>query len=440
MKENKKISDILTEYKALYDSGVITEEEYNAKKESLLKELEENKDEPATGNEEKIMPKQGIPNYFVIGICVGALLLGASAVFSITNLLSNKKKNENDVIAKDEVKFGMYPQEYIKGDDLKDPSEQTSDDKKYVALKKALMKTVDDLPKDSENPNGWTSFKFYDYQNYFDEESLSMKQKTVQADYYWYKDFKYNNEMYRATYSTRYRDRTPFKTTVTFIDKSENIYYTNLVYFFKFKPLVWRKLEKKENGYTYLMSSRIIDYCDYEPRTIDLSNPDQEKPNNYKGSKIREWLNADFFATAFSETNVAKMEVMEVDNSVASTLDQENKFACENTNDYVSLLSKKELFNSQYNISSEERRALKVTDYASSFVFTDLYNSSTGSAKYGKGKTSYWLRTPSSETAEGNAEGLRASLVYPMGEATVTTDQPTYFCDYGVVPTISVKL
>ena len=434
MSNKQKISDILEEYKSLLDKGVITESEYEDKKAELLKELD------SGVNEEKKTEKTSFPSYMVIGICLGSLILAGSAVFSIVNYLANNQKNKES-IEKDEIRFGSYPQEYVHGTDTKEPGKQTPSDKFYTKLKKALMeKEVDGLP-DVENANGWTSFKFYDVFNEIDEQTHKSKQVTRPADYYWYEDFKFENNMYRATYNTKYHDRYPFVSAVNTIGKSsENPYYSNLVYFFKFQPIVWRKLTKKENGYTYLMSSRILDYCDYEPRTIDYDHPDMEKPNNYKTSKVRKWLNEDFFKTAFSAANVSKMELMKVDNSLASTLDEQNKFVCEDTNDYVSLLSKQELLNPDYNISSEARRSLKVTNYATSFIFTDSLNSTTTSVKYASGKTNYWLRSPTSEVVAGNTEGLNVAVVNPIGESTPVINTPTYWCDYGVVPTIAVKL
>ena len=271
------------------------------------------------------------------------------------------------------------------------------------------MKTVTGLPSDSENANGWTSFRFYDYVNVINEETHKTEQKVVESDYAWYKDFKYKDTMYRATFWKKYRSNSAFTPTDSIISYSDNnVYYSENVYYFKYKPVVWRKLEKKENGYTYLVSSKIIDYEDYEPRTLDLFDLEGPKPNNYAASKIRRWLNEDFFKTAFSES-----------------LDVTNQWCCENTNDYVTLLSSKEFSKQEYNLLDKDRRNLKVTDYATSLT-------------YSKGATCYWLRTPANENVDGNGMGLR-SLVANYGDKAIG-DDPTYYCYYGVVPAISVKL
>ena len=408
MKDKKKVSDILKEYKSLYDSGVIDEKEYEEKKATLLKELEEesSKDEV---KEDTSSPKATNSNIFVIGICIASLLIAGVAIYSTVSYFANKE-NKSETLAKDEIKFGSYPQERIRESD---------------ALTKALFKVVDGEPTDAEHPNGWESYKFYDYVSHIDEETHKTVSEVKESDYFFYKDFKYNGSMYRANYCLRYRNSSAFQPTESIIAKDAgNIYYAYNIYYFKYKPIIWRKLGVN-NGYTYLMSSKILDYEDYEPRTLDLNHPEAKKPNNYAVSKIRNWLNNDFFNTAFSDANVAKMELMEVDNSLDSTMDTENKFVCENTNDYVTLLSKKDFFNPNYNISSEDRRSLKTTDYAYSLT-------------YSKGRECYWLRSPASEAVTGNGEGLQATIANYATDATSTL--PTYNTYIGVVPVISVKL
>ena len=112
MKDKKKVSDILKEYKSLYDSGVIDEKEYEEKKTALLKELEEesSKDEV---KEDTSSPKATNSNIFVIGICIASLLIAGVAIYSTVSYFANKE-NKSETLAKDEIKFGSYPQERIR--------------------------------------------------------------------------------------------------------------------------------------------------------------------------------------------------------------------------------------------------------------------------------------------------------------------------------------
>lgn len=73
-------------------------------------------------------------------------------------------------------------------------------------------------------------------------------------------------------------------------------------------------------------------------------------------SHIRSWLNSTFFETAFNSSKKEKIETTIVDNSASSTLDDSNKYACDNTSDKMFLLSYKEAKNY---LSSDSKR--KVT-------------------------------------------------------------------------------
>ena len=506
-----------------------------------IEKKEEVKAEPA---ETEVAPKKKI-NFLVIGACVAALVVCGVGAFTLVNYFA--VKDHGEVIKKDEVKFGSYPQKRVaESQDLQD----------------ALDKVVSGIPS-KENANGWESYGFYS--------------KGAKEDYFWYKDFKKGSKKYRANYSVAYRNKTVLEEADSSIQYNENNpYYTRNIYFFEYTPIVWRKLEKKSNGYTYLMSSKILDYEEFEPRTaeIDISvdaeafkttatpfrleaesaavledgeNPTKgniavandtsgtasggkyvtgmdgnegsklkltfdrpfESPkvyltaklsaknsgdcyvpsmfdfklnnlfispdvtpisqtsgsdkesfvevglgfsklnqgentleivskgdattidyvdvyvpnapfqNNYENSKIRNFLNEDFFKVSFSSKNVSKMEKMVVDNSLESTADDKNGYICANTNDYVTLLSKKDMLNEKYNLQDKKRMDLTITDYANSLF-------------YSRGLACYWLRTPSKSSY------LQAGIANV--DKTVTSDSATHYCNIGVVPVISVKL
>jgi hypothetical protein len=121
----------------------------------------------------------------------------------------------------------------------------------------------------------------------------------------------------------------------------------------------WNVIKTSAGSYTLLSSSL-------------LNNPvfDKEKENankvNYKTSDVREWLNADFYNSAFADN--AYIQTTEIDNSPATTGKTENPFACENTSDKVYLLSYVDYMNADYGFDSTDLRSstriFQLTDYA----------------------------------------------------------------------------
>ena len=105
--------------------------------------------------------------------------------------------------------------------------------------------------------------------------------------------------------------------------------------------------------------------------------PEGTYANNYKYSEIRAWLNATFYETAFSALQQEIILITEVDNSAKSTNPHGNetahnggvnKYACENTNDKIFLLSQEEATNEAYGFSSsesaDESREMITSDYS----------------------------------------------------------------------------
>ena len=80
-------------------------------------------------------------------------------------------------------------------------------------------------------------------------------------------------------------------------------------------------------------------------------------PNNYKYSDIRTWLNNDFYNSAFA-LNSSYIQTTNVDNSAATTPNSTNKYACDNTQDKVFLLSYKDNFNSNYGFSASTEHSI----------------------------------------------------------------------------------
>ena len=132
----------------------------------------------------------------------------------------------------------------------------------------------------------------------------------------------------------------------------------------------WDILEEKD-GMVLIISHYILDARSF----------DDDAGNNYAESDLREWLNNEFYNTAFTDEEKAKIVTTLVDNSVESTGFESSRYACEDTEDKIFLLSSKEA--EKY--YTDETRLAKCTAYAKK---QGLYVSP---------KTKYswwWLRSP----------------------------------------------
>lgn len=167
-------------------------------------------------------------------------------------------------------------------------------------------------------------------------------------------------------------------------------------YWFKIEPVSWKILKESSNQYN-LVSEKLLDVQRYHKnsaiRTIDEKTV---YSNNYKYSDIREWLNNDFVSSLFA-FNKSDLTIMEVDNSKESTATPESGFECENTFDYVTLLSYRE-----YDEQSILDRQIKTTDY----VRVSGANYSVDENNLFSGY--YWTRSPIESEEEGK-NGTAAS-------------------------------
>ena len=224
----------------------------------------------------------------------------------------------------------------------------------------------------------------------------------------------------------------PFDSGYTFSDGSKVT--SGNTYYFKVEPIRWRILSESD-GIAFILADGII-----ANKAYALNRDD------YKNSYIREWLNDEFFNTAFGEVAQNLIETTEVDNSASSTGYGSNNQACENTFDKVFLLSYIEVTNSEYGFSSSDEdydtaRRMTVSDYARS---TGAYIN-TNSDYFGCGD--WWLRSPRPYRGSFDFDVNPALSVSRYGEA-----DGGYFRDpdhdydyvfnfkYGVVPALNITL
>lgn len=213
--------------------------------------------------------------------------------------------SETEVVESDETQpnasmeticFGTYPQ-----------SEVTD---------KGLLTQLNSLTLD------WISYKYYygdgSYLN--DTAYGSMRQ----GDYMKYADVEYNGSKYRAVTFTEYRPlSTSEKIKHVFSDSDfishqyYNGYFLNNIYWFKYEPIVWYILDKKTG---LLLCANVIDSQPYSNTIYRLLTGSVEHEdwieytymyfndpelttyaNDYATSSIRQWLNNDFYKTAFTD-------------------------------------------------------------------------------------------------------------------------------------------
>ncbi len=237
-----------------------------------------------------------------------------------------RRKAEQVKRGKDEkgdyVLFGSYPQTKVTDS----------------GLTSRLNNLVGTLPT-SSNSGKWTSYKYY----------ISNSNST---DFMWYIDVNYNGEKYRGVYFDKYRPYWVGSSKEDATYQKKNGYIKGNVYWFKYEPIKWRVLEEKGKE-AFVACDKLIDSQDYN----------HTDNNNYANSSIRKWLNNEFYNTAFSEAEKAKIQQSVVDNSLASTGDSSNKYVCANTNDKIFLLSYKEAFTAAY-FKDNQARIKTPTDYA----------------------------------------------------------------------------
>ncbi len=181
-------------------------------------------------------------------------------------------------------------------------------------------------------------------------------------------------------------------------------------YWFKCEPIKW-KILSDEGGRYYLLSVMLLDSAVYNA----------EYENGYKGSSIREFLNGDFYNTAFA-LNASYIKTVTVDNSAATTGFESNQYATENTLDNVFLPSYKDYLNAEYGFTSSaeksDLREAKTTDYArATGAWCHTRNNSDKSTQH---NGSYWTRSASGEyyycASVVNSGGYMSN--YPVTEAS----------------------
>ena len=236
----------------------------------------------------------------------------------------------------DLIEYGTYPQSLVTDEDL-------------LAELKALNKT-------------WKSYRYYSGTGTWDDGQM------VQSDYMWFVDFFYEGQKYRAVSFSEYRPiMTGYLRTADNSYQDENGYVMNQVYYFSYEPLTWRVLDPTQG---LILCESIVDSQPFNNKCVKISSKEAEVStfaNNYAGSSMRNWLNDDFYLTAFTDSQQSNIEAKTRSNKAFSS--SYSKYDSTDTTDKISLLASWEVVNPEYGFDNKtpatdvNRRALG-TDYA----------------------------------------------------------------------------
>lgn len=263
----------------------------------------------------------------------------------------------------DIIQFGSYPQSEVKDE--------------------TLVAELNVLAPEWEE---WTSYGYYSGTG----EYGTMKQ----GNWMRYTDVIYNGNKYRGVKFTEYRPCWSYYSSSEITIQDSNGYTTNTEYWFKFEPIEWRVLDPNTG---LVMCETIIDSQAYSNTSYYNESERDSKyayfndltyknyASDYETSSIRQWLNYDFYNTAFTDSEKKEINITTLNNDCAYTsvgVTGYEKLDSKATEDKIFLLSVNELRNSDFGFDSDTSvedtsRLGKGSDYALSqgLLYNDYYNS-----------------------------------------------------------------
>lgn len=304
-------------------------------------------------------------------------LIMSFGVFSLSFNASASGYSTGDVIT-----FGSYPQSLVENSDL---IEGLNEVDKY-----------------------WVSYNYH-------RQATKPDVGIVADDYMQYADVLYGGEKYRAVILSMYRPFVTSRTTAigdTYQDN--NGYSLNKIYYFKYEPIEWRVLNASTG---FVVSEKALDSQPFSVvcqlafgSTSAYYNSSEltHYANDYNTSDIKEWLNKNFYTTAFTSAEKGNIKDASVQNSSLS-------------GSKIFLLSLDEIKN-RNGFHSASDRASKTTEYGKiQGVETENIT-----------KCKWWLRSHSDgETGTVNLVGFSGD-VYTGSTADYTSN--------GIRPAMCINL
>ena len=192
---------------------------------------------------------------------------GVVPALRLSNLKSDYTGSEmgrsiNSYKAGDTIEFGWYPQ-----------SEVTNE---------TLVSSLNEL---AGNNTDWESYN-YNCKLYTDDGNMNF------SDYMRYTDIVYENEKYRGVVFDSYRP-----------SMNPDVYIKSSVYWFKYEPLEWQVIDPNSG---MIITKNVIDAQPFHNNVVIEGTNDWGDitktylASDYSESSIRQWLNNEFYNTAFS--------------------------------------------------------------------------------------------------------------------------------------------
>ncbi|MCR5042283.1 MAG: DUF6273 domain-containing protein [Clostridia bacterium] len=232
----------------------------------------------------------------------------------------------------------------------------------------------------------WRSFRYYSGNDGWDGHTGGWDGQMQPGDWMRFADFFFGGEKYRAVVFDEYRKvHDPLGDASDPSYQDDCGYYTGVVYYFRYEPIVWQVLDPSEG---LVIAKDQIDSQPYQSLIYDSGEGygyfvreksvyqgigSQFVSNDYTGCSVREWLNYDFCDTAFTaaqKNNVRDDHPIDFKVWNGSLVDAAQYTAT--VYDKVFLLSCSEAKNSSYGFDSTESydgtvqsRIASKTDYAS---------------------------------------------------------------------------
>ena len=296
----------------------------------------------------------------------------------------------------DIIEFGSYPQSKV--------------------TDSTLISKLNNVPKT------WISYGYYSGTG----DDFDGKMKS--SDYMQYADIDYNENKYRAVTFSKYRPTcTGDNSSSGYSYQDDNGYRTGNIYYFKYEPLKWRVLEPNEG---YVMCNSIIDSQAYQNFIFESGDEgyNSKECTNYasdwKTSSLRQWLNNEFYNTAFTYVEKTQIGISYLKNKGESS----NEYDGEDTYDKIYILPASEVYNSAYGLysynwveHSNVPNGARITNTKWKYTLRS-YTSSSNSALSG------WTKYDTKRTAWGTE---RTTYSDPSnGSRNVWTTNEQYISSY----------
>ncbi|MBR3863907.1 MAG: hypothetical protein IKJ19_02170 [Clostridia bacterium] len=354
---------------------------------------------------EGIYTKVGITEEIVVGNTITLLTKcgnkSGSPSGTRAKIVTYTHKLVDDYVRyEDYIYFGYYPQLKVTNEDL-------------IATLNQMAGT---LPTVEESAD-WIDYGYRRSKNNYGAIYI------IDEPFMWYKDVKVGIDTYRAVYFIQYR-HLQNNVGLNSSNQGSNGYYSQTVYWFKFDLIRWNILEDRSDK-VLLISELILD-SQYFYKSSALRSEDVAIwPNNYERSDLREWLNNNFYNSAFSTSQRGSILLSAVDNSLASTGDTSNDFVCNNTQDKVFLLSRVE--------------AEAYIEAGANFIKSaSQYSLAQGFSLHNNHNNAWWLRTP--HYYDHNNQGRSSLLIDGDMTVAMVGSTESNYADVGVVPVIWLSI